>query len=60
MYTDQLSPMTPEDLDSRTGWGIALCVGIVRALDLSGISLVDTDTVDYVNNKIRFHEDDMR
>lgn len=63
-YTKMLSAMTPEDLNSRTGWELPLCDGIIKVLEINGICLVDESTIDYVNNKnlmyIIDREDDLK
>lgn len=62
-YTKMLSAMTPEDLNSRTGWELPLCDGLVKGLEAAGVVLVDESAIDYANNKIMYimdREDDLK
>ena len=59
-YTNRVNPMTAEDLNMRTGWGLALCTGIVKALELADVCLVDVNVIDHVNRQALNYGDDLR
>ena len=54
-YTKMLSAMTPEDLNSRTGWELPICDGIIKCLEINGICLVDKNLM-YIMDR----EDDLK